>query len=165
MNRKVAAILTGGLIAGVMDISYAVLYSYFRSGVAPTRLLQSVASGLLGSEAYTGGHSNGVARARSALPHGTRDRGHLLVRCWSTSQPGRSSISLRVALRTHCLLGHESHRVAAVANPAEDDARTTHDRHEHHRAYVPGRSAHSARVATGIEMKSSSRRQRQVSRA
>lgn len=56
MRRHPAAfaILVGGLIAGAIDISYAVGFSAFR-GVAPTRILQSVASGLLGSSAYQGG--------------------------------------------------------------------------------------------------------------
>lgn len=48
------AILVGGSIAGALDITYAVGFSAYR-GVAPTRILQSVASGLLGSSAYTGG--------------------------------------------------------------------------------------------------------------
>jgi hypothetical protein len=56
MRRHPAAfaILVGGLIAGAIDISYAVGFSAFR-GVAPMRILQSVASGLLGSPAYQGG--------------------------------------------------------------------------------------------------------------
>ncbi|MET0534844.1 MAG: hypothetical protein ABW171_11520, partial [Steroidobacter sp.] len=56
MRRQSAAfaILVGGLIAGAIDISYAVGFSALR-GVAPTRILQSVASGLLGSPAYQGG--------------------------------------------------------------------------------------------------------------
>lgn len=56
MRRHPAAfaILVGGLIAGAIDITYAVGFSAFR-GVAPTRILQSVASGLLGSPAYQGG--------------------------------------------------------------------------------------------------------------
>ncbi|MEO8670459.1 MAG: hypothetical protein ABI411_04025 [Tahibacter sp.] len=48
------AILIGGFIAGAFDISYAVIFSAFR-GIAPMRILQSVASGLLGSPAYEGG--------------------------------------------------------------------------------------------------------------
>jgi hypothetical protein len=48
------AILVGGSIAGVFDITYAIVFSAFR-GVAPTRILQSVASGLLGSAAFAGG--------------------------------------------------------------------------------------------------------------
>lgn len=55
MSRPLAAIATGGAIAGAFDIAYAMIYSYFRSGVAPTRILQSVASGLLGRAAYDGG--------------------------------------------------------------------------------------------------------------
>lgn len=56
MRRHPAAfaILVGGLIAGAIDISYAVGFSAYR-GVAPMRILQSVASGLLGSPAYQGG--------------------------------------------------------------------------------------------------------------
>jgi hypothetical protein len=47
-------ILTGGLIAGVLDITAAIVIYAFR-GVAPVRILQSVASGLLGPAAFTGG--------------------------------------------------------------------------------------------------------------
>lgn len=56
MRRHPAAfaILVGGLIAGAIDITYAVGFSAYR-GVAPARILQSVASGLLGSPAYQGG--------------------------------------------------------------------------------------------------------------
>ena len=56
MRRQSAAyaILVGGFIAGLIDISYALGFSALR-GVAPTRILQSVASGLLGSPAYQGG--------------------------------------------------------------------------------------------------------------
>jgi len=55
MNRKTTAILVGGLIAGTCDILYATIYSYLRAEVPPMRILQSVASGLLGSDAYAGG--------------------------------------------------------------------------------------------------------------
>jgi len=48
------AILVGGGIAGAFDITYAVVYSSFR-GVEAMRVLQSVASGLLGSAAFEGG--------------------------------------------------------------------------------------------------------------
>jgi hypothetical protein len=48
------AILVGGLIAGVLDIAYAIISSAVR-GVTPETLLQSVASGLLGQSAYEGG--------------------------------------------------------------------------------------------------------------
>lgn len=53
-SPAVYAIVVGGLIAGAIDISYALGFSALR-GVAPTRILQSVASGLLGSPAYQGG--------------------------------------------------------------------------------------------------------------
>jgi uncharacterized membrane protein YagU involved in acid resistance len=48
------AILWGGLACGVCDITAAlVVYGYF--GIKPLRLLQSVASGLLGPSSYSGG--------------------------------------------------------------------------------------------------------------
>jgi hypothetical protein len=55
MRRSAAfAVLVGGGIAGALDISYAIGFSAFR-GVPPMRLLQSVASGLLGAAAFDGG--------------------------------------------------------------------------------------------------------------
>lgn len=53
-NRALHAILWGGLVAGAIDITYALGFSAAR-GVSPMRILQSVASGLLGSPAYQGG--------------------------------------------------------------------------------------------------------------
>jgi hypothetical protein len=53
-NRSLAAILAGGLAAGVGDITYAFVASGIR-GVGPVRVLQSVASGLLGRQAFEGG--------------------------------------------------------------------------------------------------------------
>ncbi|WP_114954425.1 hypothetical protein [Sphingosinicella terrae] len=49
-----AAILAGGFVAGAIDIAYAILAN-LPKGVAPARVLQSVASGLLGRDAYQGG--------------------------------------------------------------------------------------------------------------
>ncbi len=50
----VRAIFWGGLIVGVLDIAYAfALYGLL--GVHPTRLLQGIASGLLGPAAFSGG--------------------------------------------------------------------------------------------------------------
>jgi hypothetical protein len=53
-NSAVFAILVGGAVAGTLDITYAILFSWFR-GTAPMRLLQSVATGLLGRPALEGG--------------------------------------------------------------------------------------------------------------
>ena len=54
-RRALSSILLGGLVAGTFDITYAIVFSYLRRGVLPSRVLQSVASGLLGAEAYDGG--------------------------------------------------------------------------------------------------------------
>jgi len=54
-RRAVPSVLLGGLVAGAFDITYAIVFSYLRRGVSPSRVLQSVASGLLGPAAYDGG--------------------------------------------------------------------------------------------------------------
>jgi uncharacterized membrane protein YagU involved in acid resistance len=46
---------TGWLIAATCDICYATGFSYLYRGTPPSRILQSVASGLLGADAYQGG--------------------------------------------------------------------------------------------------------------
>lgn len=45
----------GAIVAGTCDITYATTYAYLRAGMAPTRLLQFVASGALGQAAFDGG--------------------------------------------------------------------------------------------------------------
>ena len=55
MKRSPAAfaIVVGGLVAGIFDITYAIIFSSFRGRTA-IGTLQSVASGILGTEAYNG---------------------------------------------------------------------------------------------------------------
>lgn len=48
------AVLVGGSIAGALDIVFAISFAY-SNGVVPERLLQTVASGLLGEASYSGG--------------------------------------------------------------------------------------------------------------
>jgi uncharacterized membrane protein YagU involved in acid resistance len=48
------AILIGGSIAGALDILFALTFAY-SNGTPPVSLLQTVASGLLGKQAYSGG--------------------------------------------------------------------------------------------------------------
>ena len=47
-------ILAGGGLAGLLDIAYALLVAWFGGG-QPIRVLQAIASGLLGRDAYAGG--------------------------------------------------------------------------------------------------------------
>ncbi|MBI5422638.1 MAG: hypothetical protein HZA32_01035 [Opitutae bacterium] len=54
LTPRLRAILVGGGIAGICDISYACGFWALR-GAAPSRVLQSVASGLLGANAFDGG--------------------------------------------------------------------------------------------------------------
>jgi hypothetical protein len=48
------AIVAGGLAAGVLDLT-AALVLYTLRGARPIRIVQAIASGLLGAEAYKGG--------------------------------------------------------------------------------------------------------------
>jgi len=48
------AILVGGLVAGILDITYAIT-AYGLIGVPARAILQSIASGWLGKAAYSGG--------------------------------------------------------------------------------------------------------------
>jgi hypothetical protein len=57
--KSYPAILWGGLIAGTLDILAAFISSGLR-GVSPTRVLQSIASGLLGADSFKGGFATAV---------------------------------------------------------------------------------------------------------
>ena len=48
-------VVAGGLVAGAFDIAYACIFWAIKAGVAPRRILQSVAAGLLGREAAVQG--------------------------------------------------------------------------------------------------------------
>ena len=49
------ALLWAGLTAGALDITAACVTNFLRAGMSPVRVLQSVASGLLGQGAFEGG--------------------------------------------------------------------------------------------------------------
>ena len=55
MRKPSFYVLLGGLVAGTFDITYACTFWALKRGVAPTRVFQSVASGLLGDASFTGG--------------------------------------------------------------------------------------------------------------
>ena len=48
-------VAAGGLVAGTLDIVYAIVYWTIRAGLPARRILQSVASGLLGEASFAGG--------------------------------------------------------------------------------------------------------------
>jgi hypothetical protein len=54
-TKAAQVILLGGLIAGTLDITGACVVAWLRAGAGPIRVLQSVASGLLGASSSTGG--------------------------------------------------------------------------------------------------------------
>ena len=53
-GRQLRAVFAGGTIAGALDILFAILFAA-ANGMPPMRLLQTVASGLLGASAFDGG--------------------------------------------------------------------------------------------------------------
>ena len=54
------AVVVGGSTAGALDILFAISYAGYR-GMPPARLLQTVASGLLGEAAFSGGTATAAA--------------------------------------------------------------------------------------------------------
>jgi uncharacterized membrane protein YagU involved in acid resistance len=54
MSPKLRAIAVGGSIAGALDILFAISFAAY-GGRTPAWLLQTVATGLLGEDAYAGG--------------------------------------------------------------------------------------------------------------
>jgi hypothetical protein len=60
-SNQLKWLFIGALVAGTLDITWATTFSYLRSGVAPTRVLQFVASGALGPSAFQGGLATAAA--------------------------------------------------------------------------------------------------------
>ena len=54
-SRGLQTIFVAGFTAGVLDLTAACVYSWVRASVSPVRVFHSVASGLLGATAFTGG--------------------------------------------------------------------------------------------------------------
>ena len=52
---RLMKVLMGGLVVGTLDICYAIVFWWLRSGVRPSRIFQSVAAGVLGPAAMRGG--------------------------------------------------------------------------------------------------------------
>jgi uncharacterized membrane protein YagU involved in acid resistance len=62
LARAICAVVLGGLFAGALDLAYAFTF-YSARGVPPLRILQSIASGIFGQEAYRGGIEFGIVGA------------------------------------------------------------------------------------------------------
>jgi uncharacterized membrane protein YagU involved in acid resistance len=55
-------LIVGGIVVGSLDITYATLFWWLR-GVAPTRVFQSVAAGVLGKASFNGGMNSALLGA------------------------------------------------------------------------------------------------------
>ncbi|HKY45415.1 MAG TPA: hypothetical protein VJM50_20145 [Pyrinomonadaceae bacterium] len=53
-------IFLGGLIAGTLDLTAACVYSWLRASVSPIRVFQFIASGVMGTDSFTGGAKTAV---------------------------------------------------------------------------------------------------------
>jgi hypothetical protein len=51
-RNALAAILSGGILAGALDLIFAFSYHGIVSGAVPTQILQAIASGLMGRDAF-----------------------------------------------------------------------------------------------------------------
>jgi uncharacterized membrane protein YagU involved in acid resistance len=87
-SRPIRTVLIAGLAAGVFDITAACGF-YGLRGVSPVRILQSIASGLLGAAAFTGGAPTAIlglclhfviATTAAAVYHSVSRRLTFLVR-------------------------------------------------------------------------------------
>ena len=56
-TNPAAYVLAGGLLAGTLDIAYACIFWALKADVPVQRILQSVASGLLGKASFEGGNA------------------------------------------------------------------------------------------------------------
>jgi hypothetical protein len=52
---SIVAVVSGGLVAGALDIAYACVYWALKANVPAQRIFQSVAAGLLGKASFQGG--------------------------------------------------------------------------------------------------------------
>lgn len=78
--RAFETIVYGGLVVGVLDILEAMAFFGIRSGATPTRVLQSVAGGLLGRNSYSGGLKDRHARTAASLSYRFYSRDSVLHR-------------------------------------------------------------------------------------
>jgi len=53
--RRWRFVVAGGLVAGAFDVVYACAFWWWKAGVPPRRIFQSVAAGLLGPASFEGG--------------------------------------------------------------------------------------------------------------
>jgi uncharacterized membrane protein YagU involved in acid resistance len=58
--RALHVVLWGGLAAGALDIVNAMVFWKLRSGTPPAVILQSIAAGVLGEEAFAGGETTAM---------------------------------------------------------------------------------------------------------
>jgi len=135
ISRALPAIFAAGLLCGVMDISAAFLLTWFPAHYPPKRLLQGIASGLLGSGLFSTRLGHSRAWPRFPFPDCLYGGHSLLCRQSEASVIDRPSLARRCricacGLWLHVLVRH----AALTASPPPchpvwfDDC----NRHPHH---------------------------------
>ena len=147
-----SAILIGGTIAGALDITYAIGFSAMH-GVPPMRILQSVASGLLGKPAFEGGVPIAILRPRSPFLHRVFVGRDFLSRQQSNSGSHPSCGDCWSVLRFSYLRGDEPRGLAALRLSAKGNLSSARSRDRTPRphvlyraAYFAGRASHQVRA-------------------
>lgn len=57
-THALAAALSGGIVAGAIDLTYACTYHGIVSGIAPIRIMQAIASGYFGRASFDMGYAS-----------------------------------------------------------------------------------------------------------
>lgn len=94
MQAAALAIVGGGVVAGVLDLAYAIVVSGIK-GVTAVAVLQSIATGVLGKDAYRGGL--GSAALGTLL--------HFFISCGAATVYYLASAKLPVLVRRAVLSG------------------------------------------------------------
>jgi hypothetical protein len=96
VNRHARVVLTAGALAGTLDLTGAIVVSWLRANVAPIRIMQSIAAGLLGQASYDDGWGTAalgvalhffIATSWAAIFYAASRRLRFLVAQWPVAGP------------------------------------------------------------------------------
>jgi len=91
VNRHARVVLQAGALAGTLDLTAAIVVSWLRANVAPIRIMQSIAAGLLGQASYDDGWGTAalgvglhfmIATSWAAIFYAASQRIRVLVSQW-----------------------------------------------------------------------------------
>ena len=122
MKPATKGVLIGGGLCGDLDIVYAFVMSA-QQAISPTRVLQSVASGWLGTQAFDGGHAcRGAGPASPTMASCSLAAALYLVASRRFPVLRRPGGDLRASLRRRHVSVHELRRRAALRGAVRDSS-------------------------------------------